>query len=71
MYIKRLWDTDEYDVFVGTGWLNWLRVRYVKEHGTEPAKVERVKGTLGMSDGLAKAIAIRINSFQQRKHKAA
>lgn len=30
MYIKPMWDSREFDVFVGHGWENWIRVKVVK-----------------------------------------
>ena len=26
MFIKPLWDTNTYDIFLGKGWENWIRV---------------------------------------------
>jgi len=63
MYMKRLWRTNEYDVFVGQGWNNWVRISY------NPAtkKVERVKGVMPLTESLAKHVAARIESFSRNR----
>ena len=34
MFVKPLYDKEEYDVFLGEGWLNWVRVRALPRNRT-------------------------------------
>jgi len=35
MYIKELYNPREYDVFLGDGWENWVRVKYTSSNKIE------------------------------------
>lgn len=65
MYMKRLWKTNEYDVFVGTGWSNWVRVK----HDEKKREVERVMGFIPLTSSLAQHVLKRIESFQRTKQQ--
>lgn len=57
MFIKPLYDKEEYDVFLGQGWENWVRVKAIPRDRTVTvlAKSEHVNVT----DGLKQAIFFR------------
>ena len=63
MEIKSLDSNREFDVFVGSGWDNWIRVKYT------PTKVEVVNSAFQPSDSTLDLIFFKIKKkfFSQRK----
>jgi len=54
MFIKPLWDTKEYDVFVGKGWENWARVKMDRN------KVTVVKSAIEIDPSTMRLIFFKI-----------
>lgn len=66
MEIKSLDLNREFDVFVGSGWDNWIRVKYT------PTKVEVVKSAFQPSDSTLDLIYFKIKKkfFSQKRNPA-
>lgn len=66
MYIKSLYDPREFDVFLGEGWENWVRVKFMS-----PSRLEIIKTTVeDLDPSTLQLIYYKLKKYRKKESSA-